>query len=875
MILAAHSQRLRAEYGRQITHVPAARPPVASKTCLEQSHSSEKINALLESCTRSPYGRSLQHTGSSCTPRKIALHARSRRSKLSLKLENQNWEAHYNLAIALISKGDQTEATRELRTAIQQKPDSVSSHFALGSVFEDEKKLSDAEEQFRSTLKIDPRFAPGALKLSEVLIAEGKQHAAVDCLEEALRQNPSTDQVGSLKAALGLAYAENGEVEKGQATLADLVTTEPNSAGAHFNLGLLFMRKGQPTDLEAAAKEFREALRLDDTMNIARIALGRALNSLRKYSEAIPVLVEYTRREPKDAQGFYALGTAYQGLNKSDVAIEALRRASVLNLKDAAIRFDLGMLLASTGQTGAGIRELEAAERINPSAPETHRELALLLEKTGNKGRAHAERAKLVALKASSDQRRDIARLNEQANQFLIAGNAKAAAENYRKAVQRDPLDAKLHYNLSLALDRLADVAAERKELLRAVELDPSLALAQNQLGLLALHGGQQSEAEIRFQKALEADPEFAEAQSNLGVLYSQQGKNADAATRFQNAIKTDPKYSKAYVNYGLLLAQQGALAEAEQQLRAAIQVNSNDADAYGALGMLLAKTGRGDDALQCFRKAVRLQPASAQAHLNLGIALVDQFDRPGGFEQFSEAARLDPKLAAAHYNLGRFYFETGKYEDADRELETAARLQSDSAATLYFLALTAKQENQPERSNKLLERVVALQPDNADAQYLLGQNLEHSGDSRAAIQHWKAALQADPNHSQALYNLARSLDRMHDPDAKRYRDRFEVLQKNQQIADRVSELGNFALEAANAQNWPQALEQMNEAIQLCGACPQSAHLHKNLGLFYGRTGNISEAKKELRTALQLTPEDADAKNALAAIERANGQQVK
>ena len=854
--------------------VPAVRPAILPKTCLEQSHPSEKITALLEAIHDHPTAGAYNTLG--------VLYAQGDRVwcaikafKTAIKLEDPNWEAHYNLAIALISKGDQMEATRELQTAIQQKPDSVSSHFALGSVFKDEKKLSDAEEQFRSTLKLDPRFAPGALKLSEVLVAEGKQHAAVDCLEEALRQNPPADQSGSLKAALALAYVENGEVEKGQATLADLVTTEPNSAGAHFSLGLLFMRKGEPTDQEAAATEFREALRLDDSMNGARIALGRVLNSLRKYSEAIPTLVEYTRREPKDAQGFYVLGKAYQGLEKPEAAIGSYQRAAALDPKDAAIHFDFGMLLASSGQTGAGIRELEAAERINPSALETHKELALLLEKTGNKGRAHAERAKLAALKSSSDSERDIARLNEQANQFLMAGNAKAAAENYRKAVQGDPLNAKLHYNLSLALDRLADIAAERKELLRAVELDPSLALAQNQLGLLALHRGQQAEAEIRFQKALAADREFAEAQSNLGVLYSQQGKNADAATRFQNAIKTDPKYSKAYLNYGLLLAQQGALPEAEQQLRAAIEVNSNDADAYGALGMLLAKTGRGGDALQCFRKAVRLQPASAQAHLNLGIALVDQFDRPGGLEEFSQAARLDPELAAAHYNLGRFYFETGKYEDADRELETAARLQSDSAATLYFLALTAKQENQPQRSNKLLERVVALQPDNADAQYLLGQNLEHSGNSRAAIQHWKAALQADPNHSQALFNLARSLGRIHDPDAKQYQDRFEALQKNQQIADRVSELGNFALEAANAQNWPQALEQMNEAIHLCGDCPQSAHLHKNLGLFYGRTGNISEAKKELRTALQLTPEDADAKNALAAIERANGEQVK
>lgn len=85
----------------------------------------------------------------------------------------------------------------------------------------------------------------------------------------------------------------------------------------------------------------------------------------------------------------------------------------------------------------------------------------------------------------------------------------------------------------------------------------------------------------------------------------------------------------------------------------------------------------------------------------------------------------------------------------------------------------------------------------------------------------------------------------MGDPDAQKYQDRFDALQKDQQITDRVQQLGNSALEAANAQNWSQAVEQMTEASRLCGTCPQSAHLHRNLGLVYGRTGRVEEAKQE------------------------------
>jgi tetratricopeptide (TPR) repeat protein len=851
---------------------------VLPQSCLERSHPSEQVTALLESLRDHPTSGAYNTLG--------VLYAQADRVscaiavfETALKLEQQNWEIHYNLALALLRKGDRARAVRELQIAIQQKPDSVSAHFALASILGDEKKWGQAEEQYRLTLQIDPRFAQGAIKLGGVLITEGKSQAAVTSLENSIKQELPPDQAESLQEALGAAYAANSEMEKGLKTLKDLVAAHPDSAHAHFSLGLLYTPQAQPTDTNeddrAAITEFREALRLQPSLDAARIALGRALVSAQQYADAVPVLIDYTNREPKDAQGFYALGLAYEAVRKSDSAIGAFQHAASLEPRDAATRFHLGMLLSAKGQTAVAIEQLQLAERIDPSDLATHKELAALFQKAGDTEHLHIEQAKLNAVASSGDKEAAMARFYDEANRDIAAGKAQVAAESYRKALQLNPRDAKLHYNLALAFDRMGEVAGERRELQRAAELDPNFAPAPDQLGLLALNSGRLQEAEKLFQKALAIDPGFAEAQSNLGVLYSQQGKNAEAEQLFQQAIKNDAKYTKAIVNLGLLMAQRGAFPEAEQQFRTAIQTDSAYAGAYTALGMLQAKTGRGAEAIKSFQQAMTLEPTSAQAHLYLGIALVDQFDRPAGLKEFLEAARLDPKLASAHYNLGRFYFETGKYEEADKELETAIHLQPEYAGALYFLALTAKQENQLERSSLLLKKVVALQPANADAQYLLGQSLEHSGDNSGAVQHWKAAVQADPNHSQALYNLARALRRMHDPETAQYQERFDALQKSQQIADRVSELGNFALEAANAQNWPQAVAQMNEAIELCGNCPQSAHLHKNLGLFYGRTGNIRKAKKELQAALQLAPNDADAQNALAMLERAQDQPAK
>src|SRR5215469_11995461 len=89
-----------------------------------------------------------------------------------------------------------------------------------------------------------------------------------------------------------------------------------------------------------------------------------------------------------------------------------------------------------------------------------------------------------------------VSKLNQQATEQLSAGHARGAVQAYEKALQLDPRNAKLHYNLALAFDRLGDLASERRELKRAIQLDSSFAVALNQLGLLALRTARAEEAE-------------------------------------------------------------------------------------------------------------------------------------------------------------------------------------------------------------------------------------------------------------------------------------------------------------------------------------------------------------------------------------------
>src|SRR5262249_36862841 len=192
---------------------------------------------------------------------------------------------------------------------------------------------------------------------------------AIATLEESVSQNAAPDVSEPLRAALGSAYAENGQLEKGLQILKDLLAAQPDSADAHLQLGLLLPRRRQADDQQEAAKEFQVALRLDPSSEAPKLALAQTLITSQSFSEALPLLLEYTSRKAQDAQGFYALGLAYKGLHQPEAAIQSLRRAVELDSHDTGSRLTLGKLLEETGQTVASIQQLQAAERIDPADP--------------------------------------------------------------------------------------------------------------------------------------------------------------------------------------------------------------------------------------------------------------------------------------------------------------------------------------------------------------------------------------------------------------------------------------------------------------------------------------------------------------------------
>jgi len=73
---------------------------------------------------------------------------------------------------------------------------------------------------------------------------------------------------------------------------------------------------------------------------------------------------------------------------------------------------------------------------------------------------------------------------------------------------------------------------------------------------------------------------------------------------------------------------------------------------------------------------------------------------------------------------------------------------------------------------------------------------------------------------------------------------------------DKVGLLSQLAHEAAAARDWPAVVARYQEALRECGHCSSAVELHRALGITYCQTGRLASGEHELRTALQLSPDD-------------------
>lgn len=317
------------------------------------------------------------------------------------------------------------------------------------------------------------------------------------------------------------------------------------------------------SQLDAAAREFREILRIDPHNAEATASLGAIAFNERNYPEAVKEFEEALRLKPDlwNAQAF--LGMSEMRLGKLDAA-KSLLEKSFPHIQEERLRAQSGSdliyiyYLSGNLDKAAGI--VGVLESLEPNKPDT----LYTAYRVYSDLAAHAL-ATLINVAPQS------ARTHEILAQSLMSRNDYSAAiQEYRRALEADPNLPEIHFELGQALLSYSANESSRteaeKEFQAALAANPADANAEYELGEVAWSRSDFQNALQHYSRALQFHAHFIDAQIGMGKALTSMNQPAEALDYLLDAEHSDPQNEIIHYRLALAYRKLGEKSDADRE---------------------------------------------------------------------------------------------------------------------------------------------------------------------------------------------------------------------------------------------------------------------------------------------------------------------
>jgi putative PEP-CTERM system TPR-repeat lipoprotein len=834
--------------------------------------------------------------------------------KNALRLEPNNAEARYLLAVSLLDTGLAVDATTEARKALELKypADQALPVLARALLAQNEFKRLIAEtggqqvgtaktraelatlraqaflglgdtkaagESLDAALAAEPGFAPARMARVRVALASGDAQGALSQLDAMLSSDGRNDEVLVLKAQIEGAL---GRTAEGVATLQRAVAAAPDRPFVRWALIAALINVGK---IDEAAQEVAAVKKLapDDPRTWYSEALvAYAQNNFKLASE----LVERTRQAAPDyLAAQYLSGLVDMRLDKFGSAETSLRAVLAKVPNEVSVRRALAALYVTRGRMAQALETLEPALRVRPDDPSLLRAVGEVYFASNNPPKA----AELFA-RANKLDSGNIAGQVRLAQVNLTAGDSAQAVRDLEKLAssEKDSGEAEFalisaHLNAREYAKALA--AAERLEKRRPK--DPAV---QNAKGVVYLAMRDNARARASFEKALSLNPDFATAAFQLARLDTLEKNYEGARGRYQSILAKDPRNGAALLALAELLAITKAPAD---DVRAAIEraVAASPASAQPRLALIAFHVGRRDwaaavlagqsaeaavpdnpsilealgvaqfasgepnQAIATLKRAVQLRPDNAQPMLVLAELQTRMKDWDGAIQSMRSAVDVQPTSPPVWLALAAVYDEAGRLPAGMDEARGLQKRNADRAAGFGLEGeLYARQKKWPE-AIAAYRTALARQPDAAVMLRLLGL-LEAAGKAdevQSTAQRW---IRDHPRDVPVRAYLGEVAMRRGDYKgaSQQLRNALEFDSENVVVANNLAwvlgEMGD-----------PRAIEYAEKAYALA---PGVAGINNTYGWLLVQKGDTARGIELLRRAVELAPNDANKRLILA-----------
>ena len=561
----------------------------------------------------------------------------------SMASQASDAQATFEKAVSLLQGGQFADALALIDAAIRDGARDPSLYNLKGLAASELGRDQEAEESFRTVIRLAPNAAMGYNNLGVLLAKMGRNRDAATQFREAHDRDPENF---TALLGLGTSLAALQQYKEAASYLERAWKVRPGDFQAGYEWAHALLESKQP----AAAKKVVDQL-------------------------SVP-------QEPGSAVKYYSLaGVVAEGLNEFGPAARFYRKAFEIDAGSYEIYFALVRASLSAGLSPAG-EDLPAP----PQSLSARQNLALGLLFVSHDANERAIPAFGNALQLDPSNR--VATLN-LALAYKNLGKSSAAIDLLRRELVSHPA-AELYNTLGSVEEESGQYVEAVQSFQRAVELDPNNEQYYFDLGVEYLTHFTFGPAAEVYRVGTRKFPNSSRQYLGLAFSHYAVREYREAADAFTTAMEIDPDSPAVFQAWNTVLSSLGPndwedLLPRLDRLAGAHPQSAELAFCYGA-ALFRSEFAKGQKAAldrpQAFlEKAVGIRPDFPAAHLELGGLYAAGKLNQKAVDEYLEVIHEDPKSDIAHYRLGQLYREMNQVELATQELaryQELARLHQD-----------------------------------------------------------------------------------------------------------------------------------------------------------------------------------------------------
>ncbi len=390
------------------------------------------------------------------------------------------------------------DAARQYQLALARDPLQAGLHASLGDVYLEQGKLTEAEREYRSGIRVNPSNPWALLGLAEIALQRRNAAEALGCISQIVQVSPQLLAVEWDNPLLNAPPAQ-------AAALARQLTSDQDRQGRPDHLARMAHMATRPGTHFLLAELYRAA---GDTTRASqqRAAFEQELSGRSEKHEEEPLSCEayhfetcvrqFAGRTNLSSRQFLMLGSAGFALKQYDKAGDAFASALALQKQNPEAVYWLVLTYSKLAD--------DCFSQLTTDFP--------------NSAQAHELRAET----------------------YKVQGQDAGAIREYQSAVALEPQNAALYEALGELYLNQHQLPQAGEALEKALEAGPTRPRSLYLMGRFEL-GEQRPDKAINYlEKALRYDPSLLEARASLGMAYLRAGKPALAVPQLQESASLD-----------------------------------------------------------------------------------------------------------------------------------------------------------------------------------------------------------------------------------------------------------------------------------------------------------------------------------------------